>query len=805
MSTRLNDPKVGAQSSADRHARPVPHSPPRPRSHSRSCSTSRGRSASPVPRCHNKRTRRHTPPPSNSSQTSGHSRGHKKRSTHKKRHRSHHRGSDREVALPPATAVSPTVCNTVMAAIIDAKDHKWQIRDHTSLAYQLQGAARFLFRQNGPFIHVYHVFILGLTFYGNAKHIAKAARKMPHFKDFPEKDVLIMWKAFNEFLVDVPWFTDIIPGLRDSADHTRSLCSFLEYHARAARSDDIASLKRDAHLFMEDIDLPNGVNIPAFHTDMGNKSNRGWNHVGLARLLVPRSMRDKFDEDPKKFVRKVRTGVYKITAEDYPSFMHADDGYDTSAEDKALGMGEFLLLCGRRIFTGPRSAQSEPGAQGAGRKTVAQLKNMSTVTPQNIAYTAWWNMQLFGYCEPDAHEHHAAEGRSTVVSRIAAQRAARRAAQHDVELRQPPPSSSEDEDARARAGPRAVHHTAAVFPPFPGCADDEEDDRPQAYEGPDEGTPVANQFAEELKKSGYYQNEIDMNEELDIEVFEKGFGSDEDGYDDEDGYEDEREREYEYEDERGARRRMKALRILRSALGEYKVMGVSTNIEFLRTLAGNKTFVEGHVETGFIPKHYDHLFPPLPEPSPEVLAQAALFVILHDHPAQSPAASPWTSLVSRRFGGDVYDRTVMLQTEDASAEPITVHVKSTAGGLFDIATATASGERTLTSVPACLLSPTTLSTSLDAVALCTTVVSQSPPAGVPASASPHTTERLHVFHGGHKTTLLVASPKWLVSLGGDVLGAARGALPQRRCRALWWMYTFVASAKLLYKEMNGEP
>ncbi|OBZ67138.1 hypothetical protein A0H81_12930 [Grifola frondosa] len=211
---------------------------------------------------------------------------------------------------------------------------------------------------------------------------------MPHFKDFPEKDVLIMWKAFNEFLVDVPWFTDIIPGLRDSADHTRSLCSFLEYHARAARSDDIASLKRDAHLFTKDIDLPNGVNIPAFHTDMGNKSNRGWNHVGLARLLVPQSMRDKFDEDPKKFVRKVRTGVYKITAEDYPSFMHADDGYDTSAEDKALGMGEFLLLCGRRIFTGPRSAQSEPGAQGAGRKTVAQLKNMSTVTPQNIAYTA---------------------------------------------------------------------------------------------------------------------------------------------------------------------------------------------------------------------------------------------------------------------------------------------------------------------------------------------------------------------------------------------------------------------------------
>ncbi|OBZ65364.1 hypothetical protein A0H81_14650 [Grifola frondosa] len=467
-----------------------------------------------------------------------------------------------------------------MAAIIDAKDHKWQIRDHSSLTYQLQGAARFLFRQNCPFIRVYHLFVLGLTFYGNAKHIAKTARKIAHFKDFPEKDILIMWKAFNEFLVDVPWFTDITPGSET---------------VPIARVHSAASLKRDAHLFTEDIELPNGVSIPAFHTDLGNKSNRGWNHIGLARLLVPRSMRDKFDEDPKKFICKVRTGVNKITAEDYPSFMHADDGYDASAEDKALAMGEFLLLCGRRIFTGPRSAQSEPGAQGAGRKTVAQLKNMSTVTPQNIAYTAviarfaingqpgwhdndglfhgaeffkhivnlfdadptwacetlqWWNMQLFGYSEPDARQNYATEGRSTAVSRIAAQRAARRAAQHDVELSQPPPSgsdSSEDSDA--------PHHTEAVLPFLPGYGDDEEDDRPKAYEGPDEGAPAANQFNGELEK-GYYDNGIDMDEELDVEAFEKGFSSDEDGYEDEDEderayeYEDEHEHEYEYEYER---------------------------------------------------------------------------------------------------------------------------------------------------------------------------------------------------------------------------------------------------------------
>ena len=48
------------------------------------------------------------------------------------------------------------------------------------------------------------------------------------------------------------------------------------------------------------------------------------------------------------------------------------------------------------------------------------------------------------------------------------------------------------------------------------------------------------------------------------------------------------------------RDRTEALRVLRKALEEYKVVGVSTNVEFLRTLAGNKAFIQGDVETGFI-------------------------------------------------------------------------------------------------------------------------------------------------------------------------------------------------------------
>lgn len=49
------------------------------------------------------------------------------------------------------------------------------------------------------------------------------------------------------------------------------------------------------------------------------------------------------------------------------------------------------------------------------------------------------------------------------------------------------------------------------------------------------------------------------------------------------------------------RDRTEALRMLRKALDEYHVVGVSTNVEFLRSLAGNQSFIDGEVETGFIP------------------------------------------------------------------------------------------------------------------------------------------------------------------------------------------------------------
>ncbi|KAG9029864.1 hypothetical protein FRB95_004782 [Tulasnella sp. JGI-2019a] len=224
------------------------------------------------------------------------------------------------------------------------------------------------------------------------------------------------------------------------------------------------------------------------------------------------------------------------------------------------------------------------------------------------------------------------------------------------------------------------------------------------------------------------------------------------------------------------RDRTEALRVLRKALEDYKVVGLSTNVQFLHTLAGNADFISGDVETSFINKHFDALFPPILAPSPETLAQAALFVTLRSLPVFDPSsASPWVTLSSRRFGLDAARRTIEFKGDDAESSSFKVHVTPTANGLYDIDVEGELGAPIqYRNVSASLdRSSSALSSTLATEKLSTTIVSQLPPADVPASNAPNTAERLHIFHRGAKTTLVIPPPKWILSLGGDVLSAAK--------------------------------
>ncbi|KIY52698.1 hypothetical protein FISHEDRAFT_63666 [Fistulina hepatica ATCC 64428] len=229
------------------------------------------------------------------------------------------------------------------------------------------------------------------------------------------------------------------------------------------------------------------------------------------------------------------------------------------------------------------------------------------------------------------------------------------------------------------------------------------------------------------------------------------------------------------------RDRTEALRLLRKALDEYHVVGVSTNVEFLRTLAGHQSFIAGGVETGFIQKYFNELFPAMAEPPAEVFAKAALFLSLRAASKNvtqqlGEVRSPWETLGARRFGGDVHERVIVLKSDIPDSEPVTVRVRHAAPGHFDVRVVTNGEETQFPLVPAQLASATTLSVTLNDQLSETTVVVQVPPPHVPASMEPNAMERLHIWHNGQKRTVFVPPPSWKLSLGSDVLNAHKGAL-----------------------------
>ncbi|KAL0097195.1 carbamoyl-phosphate synthase L chain, ATP binding domain-containing protein [Phycomyces blakesleeanus] len=91
-----------------------------------------------------------------------------------------------------------------------------------------------------------------------------------------------------------------------------------------------------------------------------------------------------------------------------------------------------------------------------------------------------------------------------------------------------------------------------------------------------------------------------------------------------------------------------ALRRFRLALEQYQVVGLNTNIDFLRKVASHPAFIKGEVETGFIQEfEQDLLGVPVP-PNPVTLALAAGVIRHQEATAIKPSAkdpfSPWSNL-----------------------------------------------------------------------------------------------------------------------------------------------------------------
>jgi 3-methylcrotonyl-CoA carboxylase alpha subunit len=150
--------------------------------------------------------------------------------------------------------------------------------------------------------------------------------------------------------------------------------------------------------------------------------------------------------------------------------------------------------------------------------------------------------------------------------------------------------------------------------------------------------------------------------------------------------------------------RAAAVRRLASALAEYEVVGVRTNLDLLRAIAGHAAFAEAALDTGFIGRHPEVLAPPAEDTGPIIWAAAALAVLADECAAIARLAargadpwSPWAAPDAWRMNGDGYqdllfrqgDETVTLRARIGASDEIDLSLPT--GTVRARATETADG------------------------------------------------------------------------------------------------------------------
>ncbi|GGD74128.1 acetyl/propionyl/methylcrotonyl-CoA carboxylase subunit alpha [Lacimicrobium alkaliphilum] len=120
--------------------------------------------------------------------------------------------------------------------------------------------------------------------------------------------------------------------------------------------------------------------------------------------------------------------------------------------------------------------------------------------------------------------------------------------------------------------------------------------------------------------------------------------------------------------------RDKALRRLVKALSEYRIKGVTTNIDFLYNLVSTRAFKQAQLDTGFIDKHQQQIFLKDEADIANLLPLAALYLVLrqqqeHQNLSQhhQDPYSPWQSLNAWR-SNQQYQQKLQIKVHESTHE-----------------------------------------------------------------------------------------------------------------------------------------
>ncbi|HRO58661.1 MAG TPA: 3-methylcrotonyl-CoA carboxylase, partial [Burkholderiaceae bacterium] len=206
--------------------------------------------------------------------------------------------------------------------------------------------------------------------------------------------------------------------------------------------------------------------------------------------------------------------------------------------------------------------------------------------------------------------------------------------------------------------------------------------------------------------------------------------------------------------------RRQALARMRQALAQYRIVGVSNNVDFLARLVANPSFANADLDTGLIEREQALLFPPTDEVPEDIWLLAALAELLRERRlAEKRAAraadpdSPWRRLDGWRIAG-CSERVIMLRRGETLQE-IRAEV---VGDRYRLGI----GER---SVPArgTLGADSELQAHIDGRRLRAAVVASG--------------ERRQVFHAGRTWALSLVDRLYVGGEGDDVDGGLRAPMP----------------------------
>ncbi|HJV80622.1 acetyl/propionyl/methylcrotonyl-CoA carboxylase subunit alpha [Noviherbaspirillum sp.] len=116
--------------------------------------------------------------------------------------------------------------------------------------------------------------------------------------------------------------------------------------------------------------------------------------------------------------------------------------------------------------------------------------------------------------------------------------------------------------------------------------------------------------------------------------------------------------------------RAEALGHMAQALSEYQIVGLATNVAFLKRLVESQPFSHADLDTGLIERHHAALFPPTQPVAVQVLALAAAALLSSERSADAAANDPWADTSGWRMNG-----TLLRQldfADEASAYPVAV-------------------------------------------------------------------------------------------------------------------------------------